>query len=105
MTTQGFMKTKTMLAGSFFAFLLISCEKDDDDENTAGNTINGIVVRTDDFSTRERAVVKANVQATLSGTGPYTVFAPDNAAFTASGVTAAVLNTLTAGQARNSFPL
>lgn len=98
--TKGFLKTNGVLALSFFAFFLASCEKDDDD-NTTGNTITDVVVRTDDFSTLESAVIKANVQTTLSGTGPYTVFAPDNAAFTASGVTTAVLNSLTADQARN----
>lgn len=100
MTTKGFMKTNGVLALSFFTFFLASCEKDDDD-TTTGNTITDVVVRTDDFSTLESAVIKANVQTTLSGTGPYTVFAPDNAAFTASGVTTAVLNSLTADQARN----
>ena len=100
MITKGFMKTKGVIALSLFSFLLVSCDKDDDDNN-AGNTITDVVVRTDDFSTLESAVLKANVQTTLSGTGPYTVFAPDNAAFTASGVTTAVLNSLTADQARN----
>ncbi|HEU4903395.1 MAG TPA: fasciclin domain-containing protein [Flavisolibacter sp.] len=93
------MKTEGLFALCFFAFFLASCEKEDDNDNT-GNTITDIVVNTDDFSTLESAVLKADVQATLSGTGPYTVFAPDNAAFTASGVTNAVLNSLTADQAK-----
>lgn len=36
------------------------------------------------FSTLVEAVVAANLQGTLSGTGPFTVFAPTNAAFTAA---------------------
>ena len=35
------------------------------------------------FSVLAEAVVAANLQGTLSGTGPFTVFAPTNAAFTA----------------------
>lgn len=80
--------------------LFTSCDKNDDDDNNppADNTITGLVVSSDNFSTLEAAVVKADLQATLSGTGPFTVFAPDNAAFTASGVTPAVLNSLTKEQ-------
>ena len=36
-----------------------------------------------DFSVLVEAVVAADLQGTLSGTGPFTVFAPTNAAFTA----------------------
>ena len=36
------------------------------------------------FSTLVEAVVAANLQGTLSGTGPFTVFAPTNAAFSAA---------------------
>lgn len=48
-----------------------------------------------DFSILVEAVVAANLQGTLSGTGPFTVFAPTNAAFAALlaelGVTKAAL--------------
>jgi len=37
-----------------------------------------------DFSILVEAVVKANLVTTLSGTGPFTVFAPTNAAFSAA---------------------
>merc|ERR1712054_544488 len=39
---------------------------------------------TPDFSVLVEAVVKANLATALSGTGPFTVFAPTNAAFTAA---------------------
>jgi len=39
---------------------------------------------TADFSVLVEAVVQANLATTLSGTGPFTVFAPTNAAFTAA---------------------
>ncbi len=76
-----------------------SCE--DDDPVSTSNTITDLVVADQNFSTLELAVTKASLGATLSGTGPFTVFAPDNAAFTASGITEAALNTLTAAQVSN----
>jgi uncharacterized surface protein with fasciclin (FAS1) repeats len=53
-----------------------------------------------DFSTLKDAVIKADLQTTLSGAGPFTVFAPDNAAFTASGIDNAALASLTADQVK-----
>lgn len=91
------MKIKNLLSRTGFALLLsapvmlTSCDKDDD--NTS-NTITDIVVAGADFSTLESAVVRAGLQTTLSGTGPFTVFAPDNAAFTAASITPSVINTL-----------
>ncbi len=80
--------------------LLFSCDKDDDDA-PATNSITDVVVSGATFTTLETAVLKANLQATLSGTGPFTVFAPDDAAFAASGITPAVLNALTSTQAES----
>jgi uncharacterized surface protein with fasciclin (FAS1) repeats len=45
------------------------------------------------FTTLVGAVVKANLQGTLSGAGPFTVFAPTNDAFTAIASTVASLTT------------
>lgn len=90
-----FNQPSRLLALSF-VILLTSCKKDDVPPPT--NTITDIVVAGANFSSLEAAVVKANLQATLSGTGPFTVFAPDDAAFTASGITTATLNTLTPAQ-------
>ena len=101
MITQKFFSLKGFVVLSLAAVGFTACDKEDDNTNTGGNTITDVVVRTDDFSTLESAVLKGNVQATLSGQGPYTVFAPDNAAFTASGITTAVLNSLTADQVRS----
>ncbi len=93
---------KTYFMSALSALLIFSsCDKDDDNGVTATNTITDIVVKSDDFSTLESAVIKANLQTTLSGTGPFTVFAPDNAAFAASGITSTTLNTLTADQVKN----
>lgn len=89
---------QTLLFGTLGITVFITgCDKDDDPVVT--NTITDVVVRNDNFSTLEAAVIKANAQSTLSGTGPFTVFAPDNNAFTASGITSTVLNSLTPAQA------
>lgn len=89
---------QTLLFGTLGITVFITgCDKDDDPVVT--NTITDVVVRNDNFSTLEAAVIKANAQGTLSGTGPFTVFAPDNNAFTASGITSTVLNSLTPAQA------
>ena len=78
---------------------LQSCDKED--AKTATNTITDVVVSGATFSTLESAVIKANLQGTLSGAGPFTVFAPDDAAFAASGITTTVLNSLSVTQVQN----
>lgn len=75
-----------------------SCSKDDDNNNNGNKTITDVVSADADLSTLKTAVVKANLAATLSSTGPFTVFAPTNEAFTGAGITADVLNTFTADQ-------
>ncbi len=94
------LKVKTMVIPALIAFAAVfsGCDKDDDNNMATDQTITGLVVASADFSTLEAAVVKANLQATLSGTGPFTVFAPDNAAFSASGISDATLNSLTQQQ-------
>ncbi len=46
-------------------------------------TVVGLAVNNSSFSILVEAVVKADLAGTLSGTGPFTVFAPTNAAFEA----------------------
>lgn len=78
-----------------------SC-KDDNDGMSPENekSIVEIVVDSEDFSMLEAAVVRAGLVETLSGNGPFTVFAPNNDAFKAAGfadeaaVTAAPAETL-----------
>ena len=94
-----FMKSTLLIAASTL-ILFTSCSKDDD-APAATNTITDIVVAGAGFITLESAVLKANLQATLSGTGPFTVFAPDDAAFNASGITTATINSLTPAQVQN----
>lgn len=77
-------------------FGLSSCDKNDDP--IVANNITDVVVNAASFSVLEEAVVKANLAATLSGAGPFTVFAPDNAAFAAAGISSATVASLSATQ-------
>lgn len=76
--------------------LFSSCDKDDDP--VASNTIADVVINTASYSVLKEAVVKANLSATLSGPGPFTVFAPDNTAFSNAGITSATVAALSAAQ-------
>lgn len=99
--TQPFkaLRSSFMILSAGLLITTTACKKNDDP--ATDNTIGGIVTATGDFSTLNAAVTKANLGATLSGTGPFTVFAPNNAAFTASGITAATLGVLSAEQVSN----
>ncbi len=94
-----FFIPRNLVLGLSLVTLLTSCDKDDDDTPPPSSTITDLVVADANFSLLEAAVVKANLAATLSGTGPFTVFAPDDAAFAASGLDAAALNGLTQQEA------
>lgn len=98
MELKNILRRSALLLTLSIPVLFSSCEKDDD---ITTNTITDIVVAGANFTSLEAAVLKANLQGTLSGTTQYTVFAPDDAAFTASGITSTVLNSLTPAQASN----
>ena len=91
-------KAHLILALSITAFLSSSCSKDDDDNGGQPNTIANVVSNTPDFSTLNAAIGRSTLGNTLAGAGPFTVFAPDNTAFTASGISQSVLNSLTPQQ-------
>ncbi|NCP67357.1 hypothetical protein GW756_04275 [bacterium] len=55
------------------------------------NTITQNVVEVEVFSTLEAAVIKADLATTLSGDGKFTVFAPDDSAFSMAGDAATAL--------------
>ncbi|MFM6926621.1 MAG: fasciclin domain-containing protein [Ferruginibacter sp.] len=76
--------------------ILSSCNKDDDPVVT--NTITDVVSNTASFSVLKEAVVKANLATTLSGAGPFTVFAPDNTAFASAGITSTTVASLSSTQ-------
>ena len=79
-----FFKKTALIAGIVTSALFTSCKKDRVEPQP--NTIADIVVGNNDFSLLESAVVHAGLAETLAGTGPFTVFAPNNAAFVAAGL-------------------
>lgn len=80
-------KIWTLLALVAVVVGMSACNKDDDDTiPTTEQTIVEIAAADDQFSTLVSALQRVNLDATLSGDGPFTVFAPTNAAFTALGV-------------------
>src|SRR5690606_22647744 len=60
-----------------------------------------VVSSNNSFSLLKSAVVKADLATTLSGNGPFTVFAPNDQAFEASGVTSSTIQTLTPDQLKD----
>lgn len=83
------MKTKISLFKSIimiFALVVLgACSDDDDSEpnNNAEPTIVDLALDTEDLSILVEALQAANLVTTLQGDGPFTVFAPTNAAFEA----------------------
>lgn len=59
--------------------VMFSCSDDDSPQN---NSIAGIAARTENLSILVEALERTDLVSTLDVTGPYTVFAPTNAAFT-----------------------
>jgi uncharacterized surface protein with fasciclin (FAS1) repeats len=77
--------TRAIFTGLLFLTLIItaaSCSKDDDTPPATPNTVVN-VASTNGFTTLVSAIGTAGLTATLNGTGPFTVFAPTNAAFSA----------------------
>lgn len=84
-TMKNLLKTKKLALLIFLVITAVSCNNDDDTPATpvVDNTITGIAVSNPDLSILVEALTKADLATTLKGAGPYTVFAPTNAAFTA----------------------
>ena len=98
-------KTPFVIAAVFsVGLLLAACASDDDESSSAttaapattavasDQTCVEIAASTPDFSTLVTAVTEADLADTLSGEGPFTIFAPTNAAFAA--LPAGTLDTL-----------
>lgn len=91
----------SMMVSAAALLLSFTACKDDAEPMPIDNTVVGIVSSSADFSTLKSAVTKADLTATLSGPGPFTVFAPSNKSFVDSGITSAVLNSLSSAQLKD----
>lgn len=70
-----------ILAVTFCWLFLTACNDDDDPRPIEEDDIVDIVVDSPNFTTLEAAVIQAELVTTLQGDGPFTVFAPTDAAF------------------------
>ncbi|NJK84078.1 MAG: fasciclin domain-containing protein [Saprospiraceae bacterium] len=78
---------------SMLTLSLVACD-DDDDMKTPNSEKTVFQIAADDsqFSTLVDALRRVNLDEVLNGDGPFTVFAPTNAAFTALGVNLSTLS-------------
>jgi uncharacterized surface protein with fasciclin (FAS1) repeats len=77
-------KTLLLAALAAPAIALAACEGDDDDATTPATTSKDVVdtaAAAGSFGTLVTAVQAADLAATLKGPGPFTIFAPTDAAF------------------------
>lgn len=96
---KNLFKMKKIALLMILAIVGLSCNNDDDPVVTpVDNTITGIASRNADLSILVAALVKTDLAATLKTTGPFTVFAPTNSAFTALNISVASINASTPAQ-------
>jgi uncharacterized surface protein with fasciclin (FAS1) repeats len=79
----------SLLAILLMAVFFTGCNNkdyDDSDVMPAQQSIGQIIALDSSFSLLNAALNRANLAATLEGAGPFTVFAPNNAAFSAAGI-------------------
>lgn len=74
-------KIRILALIALFAILTVSCD-DNDKDVVVDNTITGKASTNANLSILVQALVRADLATTLKGSGPYTVFAPTNQAFT-----------------------
>lgn len=86
-------KIKFLAVIAVIATIFTSCSSDSSSSDT---TISGLASSRSDLTLLVQALDKAGLVSTLQGTGPFTVFAPDNDAFIAAGYTSAVISALPA---------
>jgi transforming growth factor-beta-induced protein len=92
--------SSALLLGTVVAATFTACKKKEENNPAplpAEQTISQLVQGSNTYSTLLAALTKTNLVTTLDGAGPFTVFAPTNAAFTASAID---VNALSADQLR-----
>ena len=77
-----------------FSMTFVACNNDDDDTPEPQEPQNIVEIAAADaqFSTLVSALERVNLVSVLEGTGPFTVFAPTNSAFSALGVDLATIS-------------
>jgi uncharacterized surface protein with fasciclin (FAS1) repeats len=72
------------------SILFIQCDKDNDTV-VATENLDEALAKNTEFSMFKAAITQAKLETFTKGPGPFTIFAPTNAAFTAAGITSATL--------------
>ena len=75
------LKSTMMVAMAIAMITFAGCKDDDDPQPGTGNDIMDVARATPVLSTLVTAIETAGLSSTLKGDGPFTVFAPTNAAF------------------------
>lgn len=83
---------KVLMLLAVFAFAFVGCDDDDDQILSTEKTVAQIAADDAQFSTLVSALDRVNLVGVLEGAGPFTVFAPTNAAFDALGVDLSTLS-------------
>ena len=78
---KNLFKIKHVALIAILTLLTFSCD-DENNDKPVDNTVTGLAVKTPNLSILVQALTRANLATTLQGAGPFTVFAPTNAAFT-----------------------
>lgn len=81
--------------------LLVACTKPEDPAPIEKNTIASRVLSDSNYSLLGSLIARANLGTILDGPGPFTLFAPDDSAFAASGVTTTYISGLSQQQAQS----
>jgi uncharacterized surface protein with fasciclin (FAS1) repeats len=84
----------TLISMLFFSLLIISCKKDDDN-STPLVTIKDEVAARSNLTLMDLSLEQCGLSSTLDSAATFTVFAPTNEAFAASGIDAAKIGSLT----------
>ncbi|HMK05625.1 MAG TPA: fasciclin domain-containing protein [Ferruginibacter sp.] len=74
----------------FCSVLFVQCDKDDD-AVVSGGSLDEVLAKDGDLSMFKAAIAQAKLETFTKGPGPFTIFAPTNAAFTTAGITSATL--------------
>lgn len=83
---------------AFSSYTFVSCDDDDNDGNNVPSptqTISEIAAGNPNLSLLVQALTKTGLAETLDAAGAYTVFAPNNLAFTNAGITSSTIEAIT----------
>jgi uncharacterized surface protein with fasciclin (FAS1) repeats len=81
---NGFMKFRTLLlVMGLTTMIVVSCDKDEDMDELPPVNVMEIIATSSNHTTLRAALQASGLDAVLRGSGPFTVFAPTDAAFAA----------------------